>query len=413
MCFKFSLLGRVVWSYRDSVDVGVWGRMPRVAESLEKPPDMCNSFSLTISLRAECPHNQLMAFFIVFADAIPLHTVSICQEILRKKTYRDAYVCFTLSDVDLLVCKHQGPSCCTRKMEESYQFAVRRETLHNIHSYSYELEHLLSGHSDAFQGKCMPLLPSLSWMGLVWEAGENIGVVTSRHSYLPLVSNPKSGRREWECCVFLPWMKRTFVRNLVTKWFFFSSSSVHQGHSNLHVSQHAAQKCGHSFTFLPSSLLLWVWQEQSCGDETVGEKKGVGGGFKGPFLRLWSLEEVDLLCHYLILPSGQHNSHWSPWINYSCLEERQPMYTNYFVCLCGVYFWLPFFLLLLLLQFLFSGLVTSDVSVPDKWGSARHTKAVSWRFCLPSGFVLHPTESANAPVAQACSSFFPSNCSAI
>ncbi|CAG07677.1 unnamed protein product [Tetraodon nigroviridis] len=58
------------------------------------------------------------------------------------------------TDVDLLVCKHQGPSCCTRKMEESYQFAVKRETIHNIHSYSYELEHLLSRHLDAFQGKC-------------------------------------------------------------------------------------------------------------------------------------------------------------------------------------------------------------------------------------------------------------------
>ena len=38
-------------------------------------------------------------------------------------------------------------------MEESYQFAVKRETLHNIQSYSYELEHLISGHADAFQGK--------------------------------------------------------------------------------------------------------------------------------------------------------------------------------------------------------------------------------------------------------------------
>ncbi|XP_072220195.1 glypican-5-like isoform X1 [Leuresthes tenuis] len=55
------------------------------------------------------------------------------------------------TDVDLLVCKHPGPSCCTRKMEESYQFAVKRETLHNIHSYSYELEHLISSHSNAFQ----------------------------------------------------------------------------------------------------------------------------------------------------------------------------------------------------------------------------------------------------------------------
>lgn len=63
------------------------------------------------------------------------------------------HACPFFPDVDLLVCKHQGPSCCTRKMEESYQFAVKRETIHNIHSYSYELEHLLSGHSDAFQGK--------------------------------------------------------------------------------------------------------------------------------------------------------------------------------------------------------------------------------------------------------------------
>lgn len=62
------------------------------------------------------------------------------------------------TDVDLLICKHKGPSCCTRKMEESYQLAVRRETVHNIYSYSYELEHLLSGHSDAFQDMFQYLL---------------------------------------------------------------------------------------------------------------------------------------------------------------------------------------------------------------------------------------------------------------
>ncbi|KAM9322879.1 glypican-5 isoform 2-T2 [Pholidichthys leucotaenia] len=62
------------------------------------------------------------------------------------------------TDVDLLVCKHQGPSCCTRKMEESYQSAVRRETLHNIQSYSYELEHLITSHADAFQDMFQYLL---------------------------------------------------------------------------------------------------------------------------------------------------------------------------------------------------------------------------------------------------------------
>ncbi|KAG7524261.1 glypican-5-like isoform X1 [Solea senegalensis] len=62
------------------------------------------------------------------------------------------------TDVDLLICKHQGPSCCTRKMEENYQLAVKRETLHNIHSYSYELEHVISGHLDAFQDMFQYLL---------------------------------------------------------------------------------------------------------------------------------------------------------------------------------------------------------------------------------------------------------------
>ncbi|XP_064794756.1 glypican-5-like isoform X1 [Oncorhynchus masou masou] len=62
------------------------------------------------------------------------------------------------TDVDLLVCKHQGPSCCTRKMEESYQEAVRRETLQNVRSYSFELKYLISGHATAFQDTFQYLL---------------------------------------------------------------------------------------------------------------------------------------------------------------------------------------------------------------------------------------------------------------
>lgn len=37
-------------------------------------------------------------------------------------------------------------------MEESYQVAVRRETVQNIRSYSFELNYLLLGHATAFQG---------------------------------------------------------------------------------------------------------------------------------------------------------------------------------------------------------------------------------------------------------------------
>lgn len=80
----------------------------------------------------------------------------------KKKTNKHVNFC-TFLDVDLLLCKHQGPSCCTRKMEDSYQSAVKRETIHNIHSYSYELEHLISGHLDAFQGKLLFWTESSSW----------------------------------------------------------------------------------------------------------------------------------------------------------------------------------------------------------------------------------------------------------
>ncbi|XP_031415649.1 glypican-5 isoform X2 [Clupea harengus] len=62
------------------------------------------------------------------------------------------------TDADLQVCKHQGPSCCTRKMEESYQVAVRRETVQNIRSYSFELNYLLLGHATAFQDTFQSLM---------------------------------------------------------------------------------------------------------------------------------------------------------------------------------------------------------------------------------------------------------------
>ncbi|TSU88980.1 Glypican-5 [Bagarius yarrelli] len=55
------------------------------------------------------------------------------------------------TDVNLLVCKHAGPSCCTRKMEESYKLAAVRDTVQNIRSYSFELKFLLVSHAAAFQ----------------------------------------------------------------------------------------------------------------------------------------------------------------------------------------------------------------------------------------------------------------------
>ncbi|XP_062843321.1 glypican-5 [Trichomycterus rosablanca] len=62
------------------------------------------------------------------------------------------------TDVNLLVCKHVGPSCCTRKMEESYKLAATRDTLHNLRLYTTELRHLLLSHAAAFQDSYQSLL---------------------------------------------------------------------------------------------------------------------------------------------------------------------------------------------------------------------------------------------------------------
>ncbi|XP_049888516.1 glypican-5 isoform X2 [Epinephelus moara] len=118
--------------------------------------------------RGICPRvNSCGAFWILSAVVFAVIVIDVdaysCHEVRTAFQLRQVGPLHRVpeipgTDVDLLVCKHQGPSCCTRKMEESYQLAVRRETLHNIQSYSYELEHLISGHSDAFQDMFQYLL---------------------------------------------------------------------------------------------------------------------------------------------------------------------------------------------------------------------------------------------------------------
>ncbi|XP_029004770.1 glypican-5-like isoform X2 [Betta splendens] len=55
------------------------------------------------------------------------------------------------TDESLQVCAHPGPTCCTRKMEESYMAAVRSETQQKMRSYSFELKYLIAGHTTAYQ----------------------------------------------------------------------------------------------------------------------------------------------------------------------------------------------------------------------------------------------------------------------
>lgn len=62
------------------------------------------------------------------------------------------------TEVDLTVCKHAGPSCCTRKMEDRYRAAVLRDTTQTIRSYSYELKFIISAHAAAFQDTFQSLI---------------------------------------------------------------------------------------------------------------------------------------------------------------------------------------------------------------------------------------------------------------
>ncbi|XP_062478040.1 glypican-5-like isoform X2 [Pezoporus occidentalis] len=55
------------------------------------------------------------------------------------------------AESDLQVCQHRAPTCCTKKMEESYQAAVRRERTQSIQALNFELKYMIVGHITAFQ----------------------------------------------------------------------------------------------------------------------------------------------------------------------------------------------------------------------------------------------------------------------
>ncbi|KAM6326276.1 glypican-5-like [Podargus strigoides] len=55
------------------------------------------------------------------------------------------------AESDLQICQHRAPTCCTKKMEESYQAAVRRERTQSIQALNFEMNYMIVGHSTAFQ----------------------------------------------------------------------------------------------------------------------------------------------------------------------------------------------------------------------------------------------------------------------
>ncbi|OXB53826.1 hypothetical protein ASZ78_009722, partial [Callipepla squamata] len=52
---------------------------------------------------------------------------------------------------DLQICQDRAPTCCTKKMEESYQAAVRRERMQSIQALNFELKYMVVGYTTAFQ----------------------------------------------------------------------------------------------------------------------------------------------------------------------------------------------------------------------------------------------------------------------
>ncbi|KAG7327482.1 hypothetical protein KOW79_009088 [Hemibagrus wyckioides] len=97
------------------------------------------------------------------------------------------------TDADLQICEHKGPTCCTRKMEESYHNAARRDTTQNILSYSLELKYLIINHAAAIQDTFHSLLSftlnhTLSLLDLAYEpiAAESRPLVSALFSDLAL-----------------------------------------------------------------------------------------------------------------------------------------------------------------------------------------------------------------------------------
>ncbi|XP_069720973.1 glypican-5-like isoform X3 [Phaenicophaeus curvirostris] len=64
------------------------------------------------------------------------------------------------AESDLQICQHRAPTCCTTKMEESYQAAVRRERTQSIQALNFELKYMIVGHITAFQEAFESLLHS-------------------------------------------------------------------------------------------------------------------------------------------------------------------------------------------------------------------------------------------------------------
>ncbi|XP_063298414.1 glypican-5-like isoform X2 [Pelobates fuscus] len=91
-----------------------------------------------------------------------------------------------LEESDLQICDNKASTCCTHKMEESYQAAVKRELAHNIQALNFELKYMIDAHISAFQGTFTYLIEK--------AANQTLSLFDS--SYPPLVQDVREPVRE-------------------------------------------------------------------------------------------------------------------------------------------------------------------------------------------------------------------------
>ncbi|XP_043926040.1 glypican-5 isoform X2 [Protopterus annectens] len=97
-----------------------------------------------------------MLLFLLHAFAINGYKSPSCHEVKTAFQLRQIGPLKWVPDVpttesDMKICLQKGLTCCTKKMEDSYQGAVQREILQTIQSFSFELKYVIVGHNTALQ----------------------------------------------------------------------------------------------------------------------------------------------------------------------------------------------------------------------------------------------------------------------
>ncbi|XP_051779598.1 glypican-5-like isoform X2 [Erpetoichthys calabaricus] len=110
---------------------------------------------------------RVLPLWIVLAASMPAGFFSLkspsCHEVKTAFQQRQIGLLKWVPDVpgteeDLSICQHKEPTCCTRKMEDSYQLAVRRETIEKIQALSMEIKYHIAKNAQSFQDAFQSLI---------------------------------------------------------------------------------------------------------------------------------------------------------------------------------------------------------------------------------------------------------------